>query len=72
MGMTIDECITWLKIMRANCRTFYEISADKKIEALEMVIKMAESREKIQEELDKYDDTDSIKCKYIRQMFELE
>lgn len=72
MGMTTHECITWLKILRANCKTFYEINADKKIEALDMAIKMAESREKIQEELSKYEDTDAIKCKYIKQMMEFE
>lgn len=40
--MDITECITWLKILRANMNTFPEISADKKIEALSMAIKALE------------------------------
>lgn len=44
--MDKKECITWLKILRANMKTFPEISANKKIEALTMAIRIIEQEPK--------------------------
>lgn len=46
--MDKNECLTWLKILRANMNTFPEVSAEKKIEALTMAIKALERIPKLQ------------------------
>lgn len=46
--MDKNECITWLKILRANMKTFPEVSANKKIEAHSMAIKALEQLPKLQ------------------------
>lgn len=54
--MDINECITWLKILRANMNTFPEVSAEKKIEALTMAIKLVEQEPKTGEWIKQNDD----------------
>ncbi len=40
--MTKEECLLWLKILKVNQQNFPEISANKKIKALETAIKIIE------------------------------
>jgi 2-phosphoglycerate kinase len=48
MGMTIDTTIQWLEILRANLKTFPEISKSKKIEALDTAISYLEDYQQMQ------------------------
>lgn len=45
MGMTIDEVIKWLTIMKANLNSFPEVSSAKKIEALAEAIRLLKNEE---------------------------
>lgn len=53
MEMTRKEAIEWLKIIKANMRLFPEISATKKVKALEMAISSLEVDEMYQLEFEK-------------------
>lgn len=65
--MDTNECITWLEILRANMKTFPEVSANKKIEALTMAIKALEQEsvlDKIRSEIEEiYADIDDVRIR---------
>ena len=75
--MTNDEVIEELKAASDEVVRHWDIStpelyaeADKRIRALEIAIRALQREEQLKERLEGKDDSDGIKVKYVRQIFE--